>query len=124
VSGTTDAQMLRRAARRKGRTGDRDRGTQRGPQQRQKVQYTELDPEVRAPRHGWMIVARKEFADLLLSPLFLILVFIMAVAAMSAVYSTVGQLRTADVAEAASKAPSLFLILFSPPTAVAAQGQP
>jgi ABC-2 type transport system permease protein len=122
MTDATDAQLLRRAARRKGRSGDR--GAQRPAQQRQKVQYTQLDPEVRAPRHGWMIVARKEFADLLLSPLFLILVFVMAVAAGSAVYSTAGQLRSVDIAAQASGARSLFLVLFAPPSVVAAQGQP
>ena len=51
MTGAADAQSVRRPRRK-----NRDRGQQ---QPRQKVQYTELDPAIRAPRHGWMIVARK-----------------------------------------------------------------
>jgi ABC-2 type transport system permease protein len=107
MTGASDATTLHRP-RRKGRD--------RGQQPRQRVQYTELDPSVRAPRHGWMIVARKEFSDLVLSFRFLILVLILALAGAVAVYGVAGQLR--NVAEAASGVSSLFLLLFAPPSSV------
>jgi ABC-2 type transport system permease protein len=115
MTGATDATTVRRTRRK-----NRDRGQQ----PRQKVQYTELDPAVRAPRHGWMIVARKEFADLILSFRFLIVVGILGLAAGAAVYATAGQLREPGIADAASKVPSLFLVLFAPPSSVAPQNLP
>ena len=85
MTGAADAQSVRRTRRK-----NRDRNQQ----PRQKVQYTELDPAVRAPRHGWMIVARKEFADLILSFRFLIVIGILGLAAGAAVYATAGQLAS------------------------------
>jgi ABC-2 type transport system permease protein len=117
MSGAGDAAALRRT-RRKARP---ERGNQ---QPRKKVQYTALDPNVRAPRHGWLTVARKEFADLILSFRFLVLMGILALAAGAAVYATAGQLRQPGVASAASTVPSLFLVLFAPPSSVAPQNLP
>jgi ABC-2 type transport system permease protein len=115
MTGAADAQSVRRTRRK-----NRDRNQQ----PRQKVQYTELDPAVRAPRHGWLIVARKEFADLILSFRFLIVIGILGLAAGAAVYATAGQLRQPGIADAASKVPSLFLILFAPPSSVAPANLP
>lgn len=115
MTGAADATTVRRTRR---------KGKERGQQPRQKVQYTELDPAIRAPRHGWTIVARKEFADLLLSWRFVIMIGILALAAGVAVYSTAGQLRQADVTDSASQIPRLFLFLFAPPSSVAPQGLP
>ena len=92
--------------------------------EKRRLQYTALDPTIRAPRHGWMIVARKEFADLILSFRFLILIGIIALAAAAAVYATAGQLRQTGIAEAASNVPSLFLLLFAPPSSVAPENLP
>ncbi|MGI8427191.1 MAG: ABC transporter permease [Actinomycetota bacterium] len=60
---------------------------------------------------GWRPVARKEFADHLLSMRFIILLAIMGLAGVVAVYSASGGIRGA--AEDASDFPALFLKLFT-----------
>lgn len=70
-------------------------------------------PEVVAPRRvvGWLVIARKEFADHVTSLRFVILIALMGVAAMSAVYAVAGGIR--GVAEQATGSPALFLRLFT-----------
>lgn len=101
MTAASDAGALRRT-RRKGRPEG---------QSRQKIRYAPVDPNVRAPRHGWLTVAGKEFADLVLSVRFLVLIAIFALAAAAAVYATSGQIRQA--AALASGQKSLFLLLFT-----------
>lgn len=62
-------------------------------------------------RGGWRKVARKEFADHLLSLRFTILVLIMGLSAIVAVYAASGGIR--DAASSASDVPALFLKLFT-----------
>lgn len=61
----------------------------------------------RLRRPGWLLVARKEFADHLLSVRFGLLVAIVVLLAAGAVYAAAGAIR--DVAAEASGAPSLLL---------------
>jgi ABC-2 type transport system permease protein len=56
---------------------------------------------------GWKVVARKEFADHLLSARFLVVVGILAVAAAAAVFAASGGIRS--VASDALGVPALFL---------------
>jgi ABC-2 type transport system permease protein len=60
---------------------------------------------------GWKVVARKEFADHLLSARFLVVVGILAVAAAAAVFAASGGIRS--VASDALGVPALFLKLFT-----------
>lgn len=60
---------------------------------------------------GWRVVARKEFADHLLSARFLVVVGILAVAAAAAVFAASGGIRS--VASEALGVPALFLKLFT-----------
>ncbi len=60
---------------------------------------------------GWRIVARKELADHLLSLRLAVLLVIITLAALGAVYSTSGEIRSA--AEEASGTPMLFIRLFT-----------
>jgi ABC-2 type transport system permease protein len=113
AAGQADAGAQHRT-RRKGR-GDRQ-------PRREKLHYTPLDPSVRAPRHGWLIVAGKEFADLVLSVRFTVLILIMALVGAAAVYATAGQIG--QRASAASDVRSLFLLLYAPPSAVTPQNIP
>ncbi|MDP8905717.1 MAG: ABC transporter permease [Chloroflexota bacterium] len=78
---------------------------------RTEAHYTPLDPEVRAPRQGWRIVAGKEFGDCLTSIRFVVLVLILGLAAALAVYSAAAEIR--DVANNVSGHPSVFLALFT-----------
>jgi ABC-2 type transport system permease protein len=109
------ADSAQRRARKKARGGERQ-------PRREKIHYTALDPTIRAPRHGWRIVAGKEFADLVLSLRFLVLVVIMALVGAAAVYATAGQLG--ERASAASGVRSLFLLLYSPPSTIATEYVP
>jgi len=86
----------------------RDRRHRRPPQL---VTYTALDPDVRAPRQGWRIVAAKEFADYLSSVRFVVLALILGLAAALAVYTASAEIR--DAARQVSGHPSLFLALFT-----------
>jgi len=106
----TEAAVPARRTRRK----DRDRQPRREP-----IHYTKLDPNIRAPRHGWLVVARKEFADLILSNRFLVLTLLMGLVGAGVVYTAAGQL--VQRAPAASEVRSLFLLLFAPPSAVQVQ---
>lgn len=60
---------------------------------------------------GWKVVARKEFADHLLSIRFKILVALVGLAGIAAVYAVAGEIRNA--AEQAADVPALFLRLFT-----------
>jgi ABC-2 type transport system permease protein len=60
---------------------------------------------------GWRIIARKEFADHLLSARFTVLLVILAIAAVGSVYAAASGIR--GVAEQAAGSPSLFLRLFT-----------
>ncbi|MGQ0849422.1 MAG: ABC transporter permease [Actinomycetota bacterium] len=60
---------------------------------------------------GWRVVARKEFADHLLSARFLVLMGILGVAAAAAVFAASGQIRA--VAFDTQGIPALFLKLFT-----------
>lgn len=61
--------------------------------------------------HGWKVVARKEFADHLLSARFYVLILILGVAAAGAVFAASGGIRA--VAPSAVGVPALFLKLFT-----------
>ncbi len=65
----------------------------------------------RPPSKGWAIVARKEFADHLLSVRFIVLLVVLGLVAAAAVYTTADAVR--EVAGDASQTPSLFLRLFT-----------
>ena len=61
--------------------------------------------------HGWRTIARKEFADHLLSARFIVLIGVLGVAAAAAVFTASGAIR--DVASDATGLPALFLKLFT-----------
>ena len=61
--------------------------------------------------HGWRTIARKEFADHLLSARFIVLIGVLGVAAAAAVFTASGAIR--DVASGATGLPGLFLKLFT-----------
>ena len=61
--------------------------------------------------HGWKVVARKEFADHILSARFYVLILILGVAAAGAVFAASGGIRS--VAPDAVGIPALFLKLFT-----------
>ncbi|MDQ3871822.1 MAG: ABC transporter permease [Chloroflexota bacterium] len=63
------------------------------------------------PRLGWLVVARKEFADHLLSLRFLVLLVVLAAAAAIPLYFASGRIR--DLASQASGAPAVFLAQFT-----------
>lgn len=69
------------------------------------------DPTLRAPRHGWQVVAAKELADHVLSIRFLVLVIVLGLAAGGAVYTAAGVIR--EAAPSVAGQPSLFLRLFT-----------
>lgn len=62
-------------------------------------------------RPGWLIVAAKEFADLVTSVRFLVLLVLLGLAAAVPVYFASGAIR--DVAGQASGVPAIFLALFT-----------
>lgn len=79
-----------------------------------------LDPESRPGirdrtvhrfRGGWRIVAAKEFADVVRSARFSILIVLMSLAGLASVQSASGPIR--DATDAASQTPSVFLLLFT-----------
>jgi ABC-2 type transport system permease protein len=72
---------------------------------------TPVDVERPQFRGGWMIVARKEFADHVRSVRFLLLVLLMSLAGLAAVHSAAGPIR--EAADAASQTPQIFLYLFT-----------
>ena len=63
------------------------------------------------PRAGWMVVARKEFADQLLSARFFVLLFVLGIAAVIPMYFTADAIRTA--ASNITDRSSLFLSMFA-----------
>ena len=65
----------------------------------------------RPASQGWVIVARKEFADHLLSVRFIVLLIVLGLVAAAAVYTTAEAVR--DIAGDAVGTPSLFLRLFT-----------
>lgn len=69
--------------------------------------------DVTTPRrgHGWRTVARKEFADHLLSARFVVLIGVLGVAAAASVFTAAGAIRS--VASDAGEVPALFLKLFT-----------
>ena len=87
------------------------KGAQRD--QRQKVKYTELNDDVKSPRMGWTVIAGKEFADLILSVRFLVLVLILALAGAGMIYAIGGEIKSSGASETASSLPSIFLLLFT-----------
>jgi ABC-2 type transport system permease protein len=62
------------------------------------------------PRAGWLIVARKELADHLLSARFVVLLILLGLVAAATTYSAADAIRSATTA--ASETPSIFLKLF------------
>lgn len=60
---------------------------------------------------GWAVIARKEFADHILSVRFVALLILLSLVALSTVYTAAGALR--DVAQNASGSAGLFLRLFT-----------
>lgn len=62
-------------------------------------------------RGGWRIVARKEFTDHVRSVRFILLVALLSLAGLASVHAAAGPIR--DAADAASQAPSIFLLLFT-----------
>jgi ABC-2 type transport system permease protein len=74
------------------------------------VTATTFDTWVRK-RPAWAVIARKEFADHLLSARFIALLVIMGLVALATVYSAAVELR--DVAPQATGQPGLFLQLFT-----------
>lgn len=72
---------------------------------------TDKTPTTPSYRGGWVIVARKEFADHLLSARFVVLISILGVAAAGAVYAASGGIRS--VAPQAQGINALFIKLFT-----------
>ena len=62
------------------------------------------------PRAGWLVVARKEFADHILSARFYVLLVLLGLVAAATTYEASDAIRSAG--EAASQTPSIFLKLF------------
>lgn len=75
------------------------------------VRSAEPDRSLRAPAHGWTVVAGKELADHLLSVRFIVLILLLGLAAAGAVYASAGAIR--EVAPTVAGQPSLFLRLFT-----------
>ena len=67
-------------------------------------------PERSVPRAGWMVVARKEFADHLLSARFVVLILILGIVAAVPLYLTADIIRNS--ANDASGGQALFVALF------------
>lgn len=63
------------------------------------------------PRAGWRIVARKEFADHLLSVRLYVLLLLVGLLGVGAVYAAAGTIR--EVAPGATEDPAIFLRLFT-----------
>jgi ABC-2 type transport system permease protein len=70
-------------------------------------------PDQRVPRYGWLVVARKELGDHLLSARFLVLVLVLGLAAIVPLYFAADRIR--DVASDVSGQPAVFLFLFTIP---------
>ena len=86
------------------------------PRRSKQVAETTVVPERNTPTQsgfgtGWRVVARKEFADHLLSARFLVLIGILGVAAAAAVFAASGGIRS--VASDTEGIPALFLKLFT-----------
>ncbi len=60
---------------------------------------------------GWMVIARKEFTDHILSVRFVALLILLGLVAVASVYAAAGALR--DAAPDRSGAPGMFLMLFT-----------
>ena len=73
---------------------------------------TETEPrrELRVPTSGWRVIAAKEFGDHLLSVRFIVLLFVLGLAAAIPLYYASDQIRAA--ATDASSVPAIFLYLF------------
>lgn len=69
--------------------------------------------KVSPPRMGWRVVARKEFADHLLSRRFVILVVLVGLAAVTAVYSGSGGIRSAAESINERETPAVFIRLYA-----------
>jgi ABC-2 type transport system permease protein len=70
----------------------------------------ETGADLSIPRAGWLVVARKEFADHLLSARFLVLLALLGLVAAATTYVAADAIRA--VGNAASQTPSIFLKLF------------
>jgi ABC-2 type transport system permease protein len=68
-------------------------------------------PAPRVPRHGWLVIARKEFSDHILSARFIVLVLIVGLAAVVPLFLAANQLR--ERASENSGASAIFLALFT-----------
>lgn len=84
-----------------------------GPDDRAAAAARDAEPTL--PRHGWSVVARKEFADQAHSVRLLIVMGLLALTAVGAVTAAAGSIT--DVATEASGDPSIFLRLFVIPLA-------
>jgi ABC-2 type transport system permease protein len=95
-----------------GGTLDRLRSrARRGLDSSSRLVRSRLTRRVSAPPPGWRVVARKEFADNVISVRFLILLLIIGLACVGAVVTAAGFLR--DAASAATETTSPFLLLFT-----------
>jgi ABC-2 type transport system permease protein len=101
--------------RRKG-TADRTRRTSR-PRRTAPAGLPEIDPKTLpdaatrpVPRHGWAVVAAKEFADLVSSIRFLVLLVLLSLAAVVPLFFAAERIR--DLATNVSGTPAIFLALF------------
>ena len=66
---------------------------------------------MRVPRHGWLVVAAKEFGDHLLSVRFVVLLFVLGLAALVPLYFAADRIRS--LASDVSGAQAVFLALFT-----------
>jgi ABC-2 type transport system permease protein len=66
---------------------------------------------LRVPRNGWLVIARKEFGDHILSARFIVLVLIVGLAAVVPLFLAANQLR--EQASETSRASAIFLALFT-----------
>ena len=113
MTGQADALPAARRRKRK----NLQRPTPDGPPPRES-RSTAIKPAALGPRFraGWRVIAAKEFADHLSSVRFLVLTIVLALTGAAAVYSTGGVIK--GFASQASGTPSLFLILFAPPSSL------
>jgi ABC-2 type transport system permease protein len=65
------------------------------------------------PRRGWLVIARKELADYVLSPRFAIMLLVLGAVAIAPLYFITDALRNVPAANA--DVPALFLALFTAP---------
>ena len=75
-------------------------------------------PERSVPRAGWMVVARKEFADHILSARFFVLLLILGVVGAVPLYLTADVIRSAAASASGGQAIFIALFWYTPPLPV------